>query len=104
MSTSDPRPASHEALHEQRELLRVTLSGIADAVITTDPKGSVTFLNPAAQGLTGWTQEEAAGKQVDEVFRIVNEETRQPAGNAATRAIREGSVVGLANHSLLLAR
>ena len=50
-----------EALHEQREWLRVTLSSIGDAVITTDTKGSITYLNPVAVSLTGWTQEEAAG-------------------------------------------
>ena len=57
--TSKPKDA--EALHEQREWLRVTLSSIGDAVITTDTKGSITYLNPVAVSLTGWTQEEAAG-------------------------------------------
>jgi PAS domain S-box-containing protein len=93
-----------EALHEQWEWLRVTLSCIGDAVITTDPKGGVTFLNPAAQRLTGWTQEDAAGKPLDTVFKIVNEESRHTVENPATRALREGLVVGLANHTVLIAK
>jgi PAS domain S-box-containing protein len=93
-----------EALYEQTEWLRVTLSGIGDAVIATDTHGRVTFLNPVALALTGWTQEEAEGKPLEEVFRIVNEESRQPAENPAVRALREGLVVGLANHTLLTAR
>ncbi|HLJ94629.1 MAG TPA: PAS domain S-box protein [Gemmataceae bacterium] len=93
-----------EALYEQKEWLRVTLSSIGDAVITTDTHGRVTFLNPVAQALTGWTQEEAEGKPLEEVFRVVNEETRRRAENPAARALREGLVVGLANHTLLTAR
>jgi len=93
-----------EALHEQREWLRVTLSSIGDAVITTDTKGSITYLNPVAVSLTGWTQEEAAGIPLELVFKIINEETRQTVENPATRALREGLVVGLANHALLIAK
>jgi two-component system CheB/CheR fusion protein len=101
---ADPRHETEEALHEQRECLRVTLSSIGDAVITTDTSGSVTFLNPVAQSLTGWTQEDAAGKPVDTVFKIVNEETRHTVENPATRALREGLVAGLANHTVLIAK
>ncbi len=93
-----------EALHEQREWLHVTLSSIGDAVITTDTKGGVTFLNPVAQTLTGWTQDEATGVPLESVFQIVNEATRRTVENAATRALREGVVVGLANHTLLIAK
>jgi PAS domain S-box-containing protein len=93
-----------ETLYEQKEWLRVTLSSIGDAVITTDTKGRVTFLNRVAQALTGWTQEEAEGKPLGEVFRIVNEESRQPAENPVPRALREGLVIGLANHTLLIAK
>jgi len=91
-------------LHEQREWLRVTLSSIGDAVITTDISGNVTFLNPVAQSLTGWSLDEACGVPLDTVFKIVNEETRQTVENPATRALREGLVVGLANHTLLIAK
>lgn len=74
--TSEPKQHV-EALHQQREWLRVTLSSIGDAVITTDTKGSITYLNPVAVSLTGWTQEEAAGIPLELVFKIINEETRQ---------------------------
>ena len=107
MSTDRETSASKEmteALHEQREWLRVTLSSIGDGVITTDPKGCVTFLNPVAQSLTGWTQEEAAGVPLESVFKIVHEDTRQTVENPGTRALREGVVVGLANHTLLIAK
>lgn len=93
-----------ESLHLEREWLRVTLASIGDGVITTDNFGAVTFLNPVAQSLTGWTQEAAAGMPLDVVFKIVNEETRRPVENPATRALREGVMVGLANHTLLIAQ
>ncbi len=96
--------SSEEALREHWEWLRVTLSSIGDAVITTDIEGRVTFLNPVAQSLTGWTQEEVAGVPLESVFQIVNEETRQTVENPATRALREGIVMGLANHTLLIAK
>ena len=73
-----PSPANIEALHEQRDWLLVTLSSIGDAVITTDGEGRVTFLNPVAESLTGWTLQEAVGQPLDSVFRIINEESRQP--------------------------
>ena len=90
------------APHEQPAMLRITLSSISDAVITTDIKGLVTFLNPVAQTLTGWTQVDAAGLPLDNIFKIVDEETRHTIENPATHALREGKVVGLANHTLLI--
>src|SRR6266576_1633434 len=101
--TSEPKQDAG-ALHEQREWLRVTLSSIGDAVITTDTKCSITYLNPVAVSLPGWTQEEAAGIPLDLVFKIVNEDTRQTVENPAIRALGEGLVVGLANHTLLIAK
>ena len=100
---TDPRQQSDEVLYEQREWLRVTPSSIGDAVITTDTEGRVTFLNPVAQSLTGWTQEDAAGKPLDIVFRIINETTRRTVANPATKALGEGVALGLANHTLLIA-
>lgn len=91
-------------VHEQQEWMRVTLSSVGDAVITTDEQGNVTFLNKTAQSLTGWTQAEAEGKPLAEIFHIVYEGTREPAENPAARALREGVVVGLANHTLLIAK
>ncbi len=98
------RQSSEHALHEQREWFRVTLSSIGDAVITTDTNSGVTFMNPVAECLTGWKQEEVSGKPLDLVFRIINEETRHTIENPATRALREGIVIGLENHTLLIAR
>ncbi len=100
-----------ESLHrvrrraEQREeLLRVTLASVGDAVVTTDPGGRVTYLNPVAEALTGWTTTEAAGLALETVFRIVNEETRRPVECPAARALREGVVVGPANHTVLIGK
>ena len=86
---------------DQRELLRVTLGSIGDAVITTDTRGNITYLNPVAEQTTGWSQE-AVGQPLDRVFRIVNEDTRKPVDNPAVKALRDGAVVGLANHTLLV--
>ncbi len=82
----------------------VTLLSIGDAVVTTDREGRVELMNPVAERLTGWSQEEAAGRPLHEVFRIVNEQTRQPVEDPVGRVLRDGRVVGLANHTLLLAR
>jgi len=89
---------------ESRELLRVTLRSIGDAVITTDIDGRITFLNAAAESVTGWSQAEAVGQPLRVVFQIVNETTRLPVANPAERALREGIVVGLANHTVLIRR
>ena len=80
----------------------MTLASVGDAVITTDVHGRITYLNAVAESVTGWTQQEAEGLPLDAVFRIVNEETRQPVENPASRALREGVVVGLANHTALI--
>ena len=91
-------------LRQEREWLRVSLTSIGDAVIATDTRGQVSFLNPTAQALTGWTQEEAQGRPLEEVFPIINEGTRQPVENPVARVLREGVVIGLANHTALVAR
>ena len=98
------RATAAAALHMERERLRVTLASIGDGVIATDPSGNVTFLNEIACDLTGWTPDAAHGKPLAEVFAIVNEETRNPVENPALRALAEGVIVGLANHTLLIAR
>src|SRR5262245_25558296 len=82
----------------------VTLASIGDAVIATDSQARVTFLNPVAEALTGWPQADAAGRPLAEVFRIVNEDTRQPVEDPAAKVLRTGTVVGLANHTALLSR
>ena len=89
---------------ERGESMRVTLSSIGDAVITTDVEGRVTYLNAVAEGLTGWSHQEALKQPLDTVFRIVNEQSREPPESPVTRALREGGVVGLANHTILIAK
>ena len=93
---------SHERASQQGELLRVTLQSIGDAVITTDTGGRITYLNKVAEDLTGWLQQDALGQPLESVFQIVNEATGQPVESPATRALREGVVVGLANHTVLV--
>lgn len=91
-------------VREQRERLQVTLASIGDAVICTDAEGRVEFLNSVAEKLTGWSTEEARNLPLTDIFHIVNESTRSPVVNPALRAIREGTIVGLANHTVLIAR
>jgi PAS domain S-box-containing protein len=96
------RKWAEQALQKERDLLRVTLASIGDAVITTDIEGHITSMNAVAESLTGWTSAEATDQPLDNVFRIVNEETRWTVENPATRALREGVIVGLANHTVLI--
>jgi PAS domain S-box-containing protein len=101
---TDPSPASKSSLHVQPEWCRITLASIGDAVITTDALGRVAFLNPVAESLTGWTLAMAAGQPLERVFCVINEESRQPVEGPTVRALRDDVVVGLANHSLLIAK
>ena len=89
---------------EQREQYRVTLASIGDAVIATDAEGRVVFMNPVAESLTGWSFRDALSKPLSEVFKIINEQTREPVGNPVLQALAKGVVVGLANHSVLIAK
>ena len=84
--------------------LSAVLSSIGDAVIATDGQGRVSFTNPVARSLTGWAEDEAKGKPLQEVFAIVSEDDRRPVEPPVGRVIREGVVVGLANHIALIAR
>lgn len=93
-----------EMIRRQREQLRVTLQSIGDGVITTDAQGRIASQNTVAQQLTGWPEDEAQGRPLTEVFHIVNETTRQEVENPAERALREGRIVGLANHTVLISR
>jgi len=87
---------------ERHGVFRVTLRSIGDAVVTTDIQGRVTYLNEVAESLTGWSHQDALGQPLERVFQIINEVTRAPVENPATRALREGVVVGLANHTVLI--
>jgi PAS domain S-box-containing protein len=95
---------AQEALQQQREWLEVTLASIGDAVIATDTDGIITFINPVAETLTGWSTQEARGRPIAEVFRIINETTRQPVDSLVARVLHEGRLVGLEPHTVLLTR
>jgi PAS domain S-box-containing protein len=98
------RRLAEERQRKQSELLKVTLASIGDAVITTDSGGRVTFLNPVAETLTGWPLRDAQGRPLEEIFEIINEYTRLPVENPVTKVLREGAIVGLANHTLLISQ
>ncbi|MGA9769106.1 MAG: CHASE3 domain-containing protein [Blastocatellia bacterium] len=93
---------SEAIIREQREMLQVTLSSIGDAVIATDKEGCVTFINPVAESLTGYSREKALRKPLEEVFQIVNESTQERVENPAAKVLKQGTVVGLANHTVLI--
>jgi len=88
----------------RQEALRITLASIGDAVITTDTAGRVSFLNAIAESLTGWSQREAESQPLEKVFRIINEDTRETVESPVTKSLRNGAIVGLGNHTLLVAK
>jgi PAS domain S-box-containing protein len=98
------RKRAQEAQGKSEKWLATTLGSIGDAVIATDMNGAVTFMNPVAQSLTGWSLVEAQGKSMDLVFDIVNKETRRAVENPVKKVFREGKVVGLADHTLLISK
>ncbi len=89
---------------QQAEELHVTLRSIGDAVVATDASGRVDFINPVAEAILGWTQEEARGKPLPEVFEIYHEHNRAPAENPVERVLRENVLVGMSNHTVLRSR
>lgn len=93
---------AHSRSHQRHEVFGVTLRSIGDAVITTNNEARITYINGVAESLTGWSHEEALGQPLEQVFRIINEVTLQPVENPALRALRQGVVVGLANHTILI--
>ncbi len=96
--------AMERKLREKEKWFETTLRSIGDGVIATDAKGMITFMNPVAEELMGWKLEEVRQKNLTEVFNIVNCETRKQVENPVTRVIREGVIVGLANHTVLISR
>lgn len=91
-------------LHKSEEMLRATLYSIGDAMISTDVQGRVASMNPVAVSLIGWDEPEAIGQPLENVFQIINESTRQPVESPARKVLKVGGIVGLANHTLLIAR
>jgi PAS domain S-box-containing protein len=90
-----------EELHRSQGWLARTLESVGDALIATDDAGCVVFMNPVAIQLTGWTSDDARGRPLEDIFDIVNETTRAPVENPVAKALREGRIVGLANHTVL---
>lgn len=98
------RQEMEAALHRGKERAQVTLEAIADAVITTDARGIVDYMNPVAEMLTSWTASEAKGRLLDEVFPLAGEESKQPIESPVIRCLREAKVVGIGNHTMLKRR
>ncbi len=100
----DTPEAPVKAVGKSDAWLFTALRSIGDAVIATDPKGMIVFMNPVAVSLTGWSAEEADGKDCRDVFRIVSESTRQESESPVNKVMRDGVISGLANHTILIAR
>jgi PAS domain S-box-containing protein len=98
------RRRDEAAGHQQREVLALTLGSIADAVLTTDTEGRITFLNPVAEALTGWSLQDALGQPCEVVFRLVHERTRQPLESPVARVLRDGLIGDLAPQTVLITR
>ncbi|MDH5298447.1 MAG: PAS domain S-box protein, partial [Desulfobulbaceae bacterium] len=98
------RKLAEDALATEKERLAVTLRSIGDGVITTDVQGKVLMVNKVAEALTGWHQEEAEGRPFTEIFKIINEKSRTPCPNPVEKVMATGHTVGLANHTILIAR
>jgi PAS domain S-box-containing protein len=96
--------ASETRARQARDWLQATLTSIGDAVIATDEEGRVSFMNPVSEALTGWTQQGALGLPLERVFVISNEETGASVENPVIKALRQGRIVGLANHTKLTAK
>jgi PAS domain S-box-containing protein len=98
------RQKTQAILDAEREWLRTTLASIGDAVIATDANGNVALMNNVAESLTGWSQADAVGQSLDNVFNIINEETRQPVTSPVNEVLTRRTIVGLANHTVLIAK
>ncbi|MGC2618184.1 MAG: ATP-binding protein, partial [Acidobacteriaceae bacterium] len=96
--------AQREALFESQQWFQTTLESIGDAVIACDNRGAVSFMNAVAQNLTGWKLDDARGHALEDVFNIVNEETRKQCESPVEKVRRLRTVIGLANHTVLIAR
>ncbi|MFP4536511.1 MAG: PAS domain S-box protein [Spirochaetaceae bacterium] len=89
---------------ESERNLRITLNSIGDGVIATDRRGRVVRINPVAEKLCGWPEDEAVGRTLPEIFRIVSADTRLPVANPVAKVMETGRTAGLANHTVLIAR
>lgn len=98
------RKNAEQAMREREEWLATVLTSIGDAVVATDRAGKVRFMNPVAEHLTGWKSEDIIGENFNLCFKIINEITREPIDNPFNKVIETGHIVGLANHTVLIAR
>lgn len=98
------RKRAREELASERERLEVTLRSIGDGVITTDTEGKIVMMNRVAEELSGWSQKDAMGKTLKEIFQIVTEKTEKPCKNPVEEALATGNIVNLAEHTVLVAR
>jgi PAS domain S-box-containing protein len=96
--------AQHYQILKNQELITATLRSIGDGVISTDPFGNIITMNPVAEHLTGWKEAEARGLPLEKVFKIINSKDKTVPENPVKRALKEGVIVGLANHSLLISK
>ena len=101
---AEVRKQAENAVREQQEWFQVTLSSIGDGVVTTDVHSIVTYMNPVAENITGYTKEEAIGNPISDIFNIFNELTLAPAEIPVKRVIDEGFIIGLANHTGLITK
>lgn len=95
---------SIEEVRKQKELFKTTLYSIGDAVITTNTDGEIQNMNPVAEKLTGWNETDAQGKPLKEIFKIINEETREDVNSPVDEVLKKGMIVGLANHTILISK
>jgi PAS domain S-box-containing protein len=102
--TADHAADNEDRLRREREILEVTLKSIGDAVLVTDTAGRVTFLNAVAERLTGWPLSAARGEPFEKIFHIVNEFSGKPVEHPVAMVLESGGIVGLANHTVLIAR
>ncbi len=100
----DKHKRAVETLHASEKICNIALHSIGDAVIATDIKGQAVLMNPVAEKLTGWNFSDVKGRYLNEVFKIINEETRSIAESPVERVLREGVIVGPADHSILISR
>jgi PAS domain S-box-containing protein len=98
------RKKIEQALSESREYLSTTLNSVGDGLIAVDINSKITFINPVAQGLTGWQSGEAIGRHIDEVFVIKKEGTEEKADNPVLRVLSDGKIAKLANHTILVSK
>ncbi|MBI5669608.1 MAG: PAS domain S-box protein [Chloroflexi bacterium] len=98
------RQHAEESAQTRAEWFYTTLTSVGDGMIATDTQGHIIFMNTVAAALTGWNSSEAVGRPIQEVFHVVNEATRQPVDNPVLKVLERGVIVGLANHTVLIAR